>query len=136
MPLHPVRVSAALCTFLRVHLVRMLLLIGLMLAATVPEGMMRANGPDGLQMVLCTVDGPRDMVLLPDGTLSEVPVTQGDAGGGCIAVIAAFDGVQDRSLPTPSAIAFPNPLAVNTDDVATHLVRILAFASRGPPKLV
>lgn len=136
MPLHPDRISAAFRVFSRVHLVRMVLLIGLLLAATVPEGMMRVSGPDGLQMVLCTVDGPRDMVLLPDGTLSEAPVTQGDAGGGCIAVIAAFDGVQDRSLPTPSALAFPNPLAVNTDDVATHLVRILAFASRGPPQLI
>lgn len=122
--------------FGRAGLLRALLLLSMLLSATVPQGMMRVSSADGMQMVLCTEDGPQQMLLMPDGTLREVPVGDTDHAGACLAISVAFAGVQADWLPSALAASFPAALAPNTADVAPHLAPALAFASRGPPRLI
>src|SRR5690606_40255804 len=47
-----------------------LLLLSLVLSGIVPQGMMRAAGEDGVRLVLCTEEGPRDLWLSADGSVT------------------------------------------------------------------
>lgn len=51
---------------------RSLLLLALLGSATVPDGLMRAQGPDGFRLVLCTPDGTQEVWLTDDGEV--IPV--------------------------------------------------------------
>lgn len=53
-------------------IIRALLLLALLGTATVPDGFMRSAAPDGLRIVLCMEDGPREVWLTEAGDV--VPV--------------------------------------------------------------
>lgn len=59
-------------------LLRCALLLALLLLGTVPDGMMRKAGPEGLRLVLCTEDGVREVWLTEDG--DTVPVEESERG--------------------------------------------------------
>ncbi|WP_417714709.1 DUF2946 family protein [Pseudophaeobacter arcticus] len=57
---------------------RALLLLALFGSASVPDGFMRAQGPEGLRLVLCTPDGTQEVWLTDDGEV--IPVEDGQTG--------------------------------------------------------
>ena len=54
-------------------ILRALLLLALLATMSVPNGFMRASGPDGMGRVLCTAEGPQEILLDPSG--NQVPDT-------------------------------------------------------------
>lgn len=115
-----------------------LVLLALFLGATVPKGMMQVADAGGMRLVLCTTDGPREMVLAEDGTIHEIPVGNHDGSGDspCLAVSLSFAGLQVAGVPalmqTAATALSPALLA----DVAPRRVPVRAFASRAPPALI
>ncbi len=78
-------------------LLRSLLVIALTLAGTVPAGMMRVSGGDGLRLVLCTPDGTQEVWLADDGTVTPVDEPGEDDSRGhrpshCVQVTLFADG--------------------------------------------
>lgn len=57
-------------------LARTLLLLALLLAGMVPDGMMRQAGADGMRLVLCTSDGAQEVWLSEDGRATPVDPDQ------------------------------------------------------------
>lgn len=57
---------------------RALPLLALLGSATVPDGFMRAQGPEGLRLVLCTPDGTQEVWLTDDGEV--IPVEEDHPG--------------------------------------------------------
>ncbi|WP_373050960.1 hypothetical protein [Thalassovita aquimarina] len=47
---------------------RTLLVLALVLLGTIPDGMMRQAGADGVRLVLCTSHGPKEVWLREDGS--------------------------------------------------------------------
>ena len=87
-------------------LLRITLLLGLVLLGTVPDGMMRKAGADGIRLVLCTGDGTREVWLTEDG--ETIPVEDGHDNGHtdgtgrrphCVQVTLAS---QDAPPPAPA----------------------------------
>jgi len=52
-------------------MLRILLLVALMVAGTVPHGLMRMARADGIKLVLCTPDGPKELWMTADGEIHE-----------------------------------------------------------------
>ena len=104
---------------------RALLLLALIGSATVPDGLMRAQGPDGLQLVLCTPDGTQEVWLTDDGEV--IPVEDGQPvqdhdGPHCVQVnVAGTEGPPDPGplirLPlwpmAPPRVAAQRPVSQN-----------------------
>ncbi len=63
---------------MRAMIARSVLLLALLLAGMVPDGMMRQAGPDGMRLVLCTADGVQEVWLSEDG--EAVPVEPNQSG--------------------------------------------------------
>lgn len=88
---------------------RALLLLALLGTASVPSGFMRAQGPEGLRLVLCTADGPQEITLAPDGTTQDTPAPDSDdtRGPACLlsgvvpllASVATMDAPLSHPLP-------------------------------------
>ncbi|MCI5112436.1 MAG: hypothetical protein MRY75_17970 [Marivita sp.] len=81
---------------------RALLFLALLGSATVPDGFMRAQGPDGLRLVLCTPDGTQEVWLTDEGDV--IPVeddhpAQGHDGPHCVQVSVA--GLEAAPNPDP-----------------------------------
>lgn len=69
------RMTSTGAAFLRGMMTRTLLLLSLLLAGMVPDGMMRQAGPDGMRLVLCTSEGTQEVWLTDDGEV--IPVEEG-----------------------------------------------------------
>ncbi|OOY11918.1 hypothetical protein BMG00_12640 [Thioclava marina] len=54
------------------RLARLLLLLAVLLAGLVPDGMMRQASADGMRLVLCTADGVQEVWLTDDGKTTPV----------------------------------------------------------------
>lgn len=69
-----------------------LLLLALILAGTVPEGMMRVADESGQRLVLCTSDGPREIWMGADGVAQDrAPLPdQNRETGKCLSVTLAL----------------------------------------------
>lgn len=61
---------------MRAIFARTLLLLSLLLAGMVPDGMMRQAGADGMHLVLCTADGVQEVWLSEDGKTTPVDPDQ------------------------------------------------------------
>lgn len=97
------RSSRACLRLVSVSLMQGLLLIALVLMASVPQGMMRATSADGMVLVLCTGEGPKELRIDAQGNPVETPgddetdalpclaVTQGLAAPGVWPALAARD---------------------------------------------
>jgi len=87
------------------RLVAGLLVLALLLAGMVPQGMMRVADATGQRLVLCTPDGPREIWMASDGAVREsapLPAQNGETGK-CLAVTLALVAVQ----PDLGALARP-----------------------------
>lgn len=77
-------------------LVSGLLVVALLLSGVVPQGMMRVADAYGQRLVLCTLDGPHDIWMRPDGSLQDrapAPGQNRDTGK-CLPVVLALAAVQ------------------------------------------
>ena len=70
-------------------IIRALLLLALFGTATVPDGFMRSAAPDGLRIVLCMEDGPREVWLTEAGEVVPVDDHQDHDQPHCIQVSVA-----------------------------------------------
>ncbi|MDV7270182.1 hypothetical protein RYZ20_04615 [Thioclava sp. A2] len=73
-----------------------LLLLALIVAGSVPEGMMRVADGSGLRLVLCTPEGPREIWMDAKGVAHDrAPLPdQNHETGKCLSVTMAFAAVQ------------------------------------------
>lgn len=73
-----------------------LLLLALVLAGTVPQGIMRVADGAGQRLVLCTPDGPREIWMGADGVAQDnAPLpAQNRETGKCLSVTLALVAVQ------------------------------------------
>ncbi len=90
-------------------LLRSLLVIALTLAGTVPVGMMRVSGGEGLRLVLCTPDGTQEVWLADDGTVTPVDEPGEDDSRGrhpshCVQITLFADG-SGAVLSAPHALS-------------------------------
>nr|WP_245216484.1 hypothetical protein [Sagittula salina] len=112
---------------------RALLLVALLGTATVPSGFMRASGPGGMRLVLCTPDGPQEVWLTEAGEVVPVDDRQDHDPPQCIQVsVAGTDmpprfGALIRLPPWPTA----PPLAF--DQRATAQANPNHHRARAPP---
>lgn len=90
------------------HMVPMLLLVSMFLSGIVPQGMMRVADADSTRLVLCTPEGPRDIWMRADGSVSDqapLPEENHEVSK-CLAVTLALAAVQDAALATHSPARF------------------------------
>lgn len=116
-------------------LTRVLLVVALLLAGVVPDGMMREAGPDGVRLVLCTGDGTQEVWLADDGTT--IPVDDEERSGShashCIQVnlITQTASVQD-GLPVHDLSA-SEMLVGQGHQLLARQTSSNAHRSRAPP---
>lgn len=119
-------------------ILRVLLLVALIVAGTVPQGLMRMARADGIELVLCTPDGPQDLWITADGENHEDQPTQEEEHPGpkCLNVTLAMAALTYwvASLPLDAGYA---AYQLETDDLL--VVRAPAAAAhqpRAPPALI
>lgn len=80
---------------------RVALLIALIASGGVPQGMMRVAGAEGTRLVLCTGEGPREIWMAADGSVSdEAPLpSQNHEVSSCLAVSLSLAGLEMPALP-------------------------------------
>lgn len=102
---------------------RALLLLALLGTMSVPSGFMRASGPEGMVLVLCTPDGPQEIMLDPSGN----PVR--DTGSDDTAAACVLSGVVPVLVPA---------LALIRTEGVSHMVRPWRHrhqvSARAPPR--
>ncbi|WP_339109832.1 DUF2946 family protein [Thioclava sp. GXIMD4216] len=79
-----------------VWLLRLCLLCALFLSGIVPQDMMRNPDAEGTTLVLCTGEGPKELVMLPDGSVKDpdAPAPQRHKVSTCLAVSLSLAAVQ------------------------------------------
>lgn len=82
---------------------RALLLLALLGIGSVPEGMMRAGGADGMRLVLCTTEGPQEVWLSDDGRTT--PINEHDNEHDRSHCVQVSIGSVDLTPPQPVAVA-------------------------------
>lgn len=93
-PFHRPKRQQALIRMRFAHaLVRTVLLLALLVAGTVPDGMMRHAGEGGVRLVLCTGDGVKEVWLNADGSTAPAETEDGKNNGTpephCVQVVLA-----------------------------------------------
>ena len=116
---------------------RALLLVALLGSSTVPDGLMRAQGPEGMQLVLCTPDGTQEVWLTDAGEIipaeDEQPARDDHDAPHCVQVSVA------GTVPSSNVgllIQMPlRPLALPTGSAQRPVSRDLPnqHRSRAPP---
>ncbi|MDQ2094068.1 DUF2946 family protein [Rhodalgimonas zhirmunskyi] len=121
---------------------RALLFLALLGSATMPTGLMRAQGPDGMQLVLCTPDGTKEVWLTNDGEVRPVDEHQpgsGDHNGGdhngphCVQVsVANAEAPPQVSSLIPLLLWPVAPPAITAQRPASQAL-LSRHRSRAPP---
>ncbi|CUH65490.1 hypothetical protein TG4357_01893 [Thalassovita gelatinovora] len=118
-------------------LARPLLVLALVLLGTVPDGMMRHAGPDGIRLVLCTSSGTKEVWLTEDG--STIPVGEKQDQGGdphaphCVQVsLTTQNAAPPLAEPVAFALGFCD-LALPTDQILNRQTAGGATRARAPP---
>ncbi|MDE4273104.1 hypothetical protein PXK58_00160 [Phaeobacter gallaeciensis] len=116
---------------------RALLLLALLGSSTVPDGLMRAQGPEGMRLVLCTPDGTQEVWLTDAGEIipaeDEQPARDDHDGPHCVQVSVA------GTVPSSNVgllIQMPlRPLALPTGSAQRPVSQDLPnqHRSRAPP---
>ncbi len=126
----------------RALMLRALLLLSLLLSGMVPDGMMRQAGADGMQLVLCTPDGPQEVWLSEDGEVT--PVAKGGGAPSdhdqghkphCVQVSMV---AQDAALPVAVPVAArlrPAVFARFAHQVPRSRGPVGAHRTRAPPEI-
>ncbi|WP_323786459.1 DUF2946 family protein [Thalassovita sp.] len=118
-------------------LARTLLVLALVLLGTVPDGMMRQSGPDGIRLVLCTSDGTKEVWLTDDGGTTPVREEDGQGGDGhkphCVQVsLAVQSAAPPLAEPNAQELVFCE-LALPTHQVLRRQTAGGAARARAPP---
>jgi hypothetical protein len=97
--------------------------------------MMRAAGEDGVRLVLCTEEGPRDLWLSADGSVTgQAPLPESNQEvGKCLAVTQAIAAVQAAFLADATRTAFARFRPVLTTAHRPGFAVDLGRAARAPP---
>lgn len=115
-----------------------LLFVALILSGSVPQGMMRSAGADGMRLVLCTPDGPRDVWMTPAGDIRDTGSLPGrnHETGKCLAVTLSLAAVQTGvgDLVAPGDPADLR-LSLGGPRDMPHLFQAAAHP-RGPPRTI
>ncbi|MHA6265122.1 DUF2946 family protein [Arenibacterium sp. CAU 1754] len=84
------------------------LLLALCLSGIVPEGMMRTVDADGTRLVLCTGEGPREIWMAADGSISDQEPSHEEQAevAECLAVSLSLAAVQNVASGLYSAAEF------------------------------
>ena len=90
------------------RMVSAVLLLALCLSGIVPEGMMRTTDAGGTRLVLCTGEGPRELWMLADGSISDQEPSHDENAevSECLAVSLSFAAVQNGASGLYSAAEF------------------------------
>jgi len=119
-------------------ILRVLLLVALMVAGTVPQGLMRVARADGIELVLCTPDGPKDLWMTADGNIHEDQPTHEEEQSRpkCLSVALAMAALtyRDASLPLDAGYAAYQLKAGNLRVVRAPVAA--AHQPRAPPSLI
>lgn len=111
-------------------LLRAVLMLALLAAGTVPQGMMRASDGDGMRMVICTDDGPREMLIAADGVVKPAPPQpDSEAEGHGMACLVISQAMPDHD---PSCCAAQARRLRETTLVAHH--HLLLPPATAPPR--
>ena len=127
--------TGGMVDYLWPRMASLFLLLSLAFSGVVPQGMMRVAGEDGVRLVLCTEEGPRDLWLAPDGSMSErapLPEKNHEVGK-CLAVGYAFAAVQAAALADPGRADFALFRPVLTSAHWPGFTVDLSRAARAPP---
>lgn len=117
-------------------LTRALLLLSLLLAGMVPDGMMRQAGADGTRLVLCTADGVQEVWLSENGeTTPADPERDGKTAhkSHCVQVNLI---AQIASIPAVDPLimrVLPGVLSGSTHQVLSRQIAGYARRTRAPP---
>lgn len=112
-----------------------LLLVSLLLMATVPQGMMRIGGADGMRVVLCTSDGPTEIWLGADGTPIDEPEHEQSAPH-CVQVQAADLDAHVHTAVLRDANFIHSVLVRARDQIAARTPPVNQAGPRSPPAFV
>lgn len=120
-------------------ILRALVILALLGTASVPQGMMRAPGPDGARLVLCTPDGVKEIWLRDDGTVRPVEAPDRSDGGASHPHCVQVTHAQTASAPPaglPRVIEFrPAGLILPAAQIDHPQPRRNATPVRAPPSL-
>ncbi len=117
---------------------RVVLLVALIASGVVPQGMMRVAGAEGARLVLCTGEGPREIWMAADGSVSDeapLPSTNHEVSS-CLAVSLSLAGLEMPALPDfrPAERA-PEPV-LPARGLAPMRAPDPAHGARAPPRFV
>jgi len=120
-------------------LVRIVSLVALLIGGTVPTGMMRiSQAGEGLRMVLCTPEGPKEFWLAEDGNVAPISDTRPQDGkdhapSACVQItLMGLDRVSPGPDPFRWAHAFTLPWRF-VDQIVHRPARERPQRSRAPP---
>lgn len=116
-------------------LILQMLLASLLLMATVPQGMMRIRGADGMRVVLCTSDGPSEIWIGTDGTPVDAPEHDQSAPH-CVQVQAADLEAQVHTAVLRDANFIHTVLIRARDQIAARTPPVNQTGPRSPPAFV
>ncbi|MFN6951118.1 MAG: hypothetical protein ACK4NE_00785 [Albidovulum sp.] len=113
----------------------LLTLISLVLTAVVPQGMMRVADGDGVRLLLCTEDGPREIWLgSGEGPSEPVPVSDDNRESTkCLAVTICLAAVQAETLSDAGLADFARFRPVLTSAFWPGFAVDPSRAPRAPP---
>lgn len=120
-------------------LTRALLLLSLLLAGMVPDGMMRQAGADGMRLVLCTTDGVQEVWLSEDGETTPVDPAQDRKTSHKSQCVQVNLIAQTASIPGAEPLVvrlLPGVVSGTTHQVLSRQVVGSTRRSRAPPYFV
>lgn len=120
------------------RMLRILVLVALMVAGTVPQGLMRMARADGMELVLCTPEGPKELWMTADGEVHEDRPTHEEEHSGpkCLSVTLAMAALTYwvASLPMDAGYA---AYQLETGDLGVVRATVAAaHQPRAPPALI
>lgn len=125
-------------TAVSTKVLRALLLVSLILSGTVPQGMMRTASVDGMQLVLCTPEGPKEVWMGAEGEIHDTLPASDEPHftQKCLSVTLAMVGLQfwRGALAEPARFATFRP---DTSDLRiARAPASTAHRPRAPPALI
>ena len=116
---------------------RALLLLALIGTGIVPTGFMRVSGPEGTRLVICTGDGPQEIIVDPSGA----PIPDDAPGEDHRTASCILSGLVPTLTPELTVAplqAAPRPLTLwrGEHQIPARGPPLRVAAARAPPRLV
>lgn len=119
-------------------MLRVLLLVALTVAGSVPQGLMRTARADGMELVLCTPDGPKELWMTADGEIHEDQPTHEEEHSGpkCLNVTLAMAALTYGVASVPLDAGYA-AYQLETDNLRVVRAPVAAaHQPRAPPSLI